>query len=141
MRFRQSIFLYLIVPVLVSILVSGCVRKKKKVNRLQKFNSELWIRDKGGCNGDRSHLKNHFLSLKHNMRGLKTGEVEDLLGMPDAQELYERGQRYHIYFIDPGPKCPSPKENPQALFVRFTAVGIANEFTIRPLQPRSPHGS
>ena len=66
------------------------------------------------------------------MRGLKANEIESYLGKPDAQELYNRSQRYYIYFMEPGPKCDSPKENPQALFVRFTAVGIASEFTIKP---------
>ena len=67
------------------------------------------------------------------MRGLKTSDIESYLGKPDAQELYDRSQRYYIYFIEPGPKCEAANENPQALFVRFSAVGIANEFTIKPL--------
>lgn len=112
---------------------TNCNRKEKKADRLQKFNSELWKADKNGCNGDRLQLKNDFLSLKHNMRGFKSSEIEALLGKPDAQELYNRSQRYYIYFLDPGPKCENAKSNPQALFVRFSAVGIANEFTIKAL--------
>ncbi len=115
------------------IFIPACNRKKKKVNRLQKFNSELWIQDKNGCSGDRLGMKNQLLSLKHNMRGLKTGEIESYLGKPDAQELYDRSQRYYIYFLEPGPKCDDANDNPQALFVRFSAVGIANEFTIKAL--------
>lgn len=67
------------------------------------------------------------------MRGFKADEIESLLGKPDAQELSARSQRYFIYFIEPGPKCGNAKENPMALFVRFSAVGIANEFIVRPL--------
>ena len=115
------------------LLLSSCNRKEKKSNRLKGFNSETWIADKNGCNGDRLLLKNDLLSLKHNMRGYRSSEIENLLGKPDAQELYNRSQRYYIYFLDPGPKCDAPIENPQALFVRFSAVGIANEFTIKPL--------
>lgn len=112
---------------------TGCNRKKKKTNRLQKFESALWIEDRNGCNGDRMHLKDNLLSQKHNMRGLKTGVIESYLGKPDAQELSERGQRYYIYFMEPGPKCDDTIENPQALFIRFSAVGIATEFTIKPV--------
>ena len=112
---------------------SSCNQKEKKVSKLLEFKSEIWMQDKNGCNGDRLILKNQLLSLKHNMRGLKTGEIESLLGKPDAQELYSRSQRYYIYFLDPGPKCDAAIKNPQALFVRFSAVGIANEFTIKPL--------
>ena len=67
------------------------------------------------------------------MRGLKAEQIEEYLGKPDAQELYNRSQRYYIYFLEPGPKCENALEDPQALFVRFSAVGIANEFTIRVL--------
>lgn len=67
------------------------------------------------------------------MRGLKTSDIESYLGKPDAQELSARSQRYYIYFINPGPKCDNAEENPQALFVRFSAVGLANEFTIKPI--------
>lgn len=112
---------------------SGCNRKTEKISKLQEFDSELWTQDKNGCKGDRLNLKNQILSLKHNMRGLKNSEIESYLGKPDAQELYDRSQRYYIYFIEPGPKCEAATENPQALFVRFSAVGIANEFTIKPL--------
>jgi hypothetical protein len=78
-------------------------------------------------------LKDQLLASKHFMRGLKSEQIEEYLGKPDAQELYSRSQRYYIYFLEPGPKCENTQENPQALFVRFSAVGIANEFTIRSL--------
>ncbi len=118
------------------LLQTGCNRKKKKTNRLQKFESAVWIQDKNGCSGERMSLKNNLLSQKHNMRGLKISLIESYLGKPDAQDLSERGQRYYIYFMESGPKCDTPMENPQALFIRFSAVGIANEFTIKPVDTR-----
>ncbi len=126
----RVVFIFLL---LSAITISGCSRKEKKTKKLLKFNSELWINDKNGCNGDRIELKDQLLSLKHNMRGFKPGEIESYLGKADAQELASRGQRYYIYFIEAGPKCGNSKENPLALFVRFSAVGIANEFTIKTL--------
>lgn len=111
----------------------GCNRKKKKTNRLQKFPTEIWNQDKNGCAGERMKLKNQLLSQKHNMRGFKMDEIESFLGKPDTQELAARSQKYYIYFIEPGPKCSITKEHPMALFVRFSAVGIANEFIVRPL--------
>jgi len=115
------------------LFLSSCNRKEKKTDRLKDFKSEMWKEDKNGCIGNRLNLKDELLALKHNMRGFNTGEIEDLLGKPDAQELYDRSQRYYIYFLDPGPKCEASKESPQALFVRFSAVGIANEFLVKPL--------
>ena len=132
MLFR-SIYTSILLFIIFATLTLGCHQKKKKINRLQKFESELWIQDKNGCTGNRLEMKNQLLSLKHNMRGLKTDEIESYLGTPDAQELYTRSQRYYIYFLEPGPKCENAREHPQALFVRFSAVGIANEFIIKPL--------
>ncbi|NJN26270.1 MAG: hypothetical protein HC819_09980 [Cyclobacteriaceae bacterium] len=118
---------------ILALALTGCGREKKKTMRLEKFDSETWIADKNGCSGTRLSMKNQILLLKYDMRGLKTDEIESYLGHPDAQELYDRSQRYYIYLIEPGSKCPNAKENPQALFVRFSAVGIANEFTIKPM--------
>lgn len=132
MLFKPA-FISILVLIILATLTLGCHQKKKKINRLQKFESELWIQDKNGCAGNRIEMKNQLLSLKHNMRGLKTDEIEYYLGTPDAQELYTRSQRYYIYFLEPGPKCENAKEHPQALYVRFSAVGIANEFIIKPL--------
>lgn len=115
------------------ICCSMCTTKKKKNNRLEKFQSEQWTQDRNGCSGIRMELKGQLLSLKHNMRGFKVDEIVSLLGKPDAQELYSRSQRFYIYFIEPGPKCGTPKDNPQALFIRFSALGIANEFIVKPL--------
>lgn len=129
---RKYVVIFILLLLNISIL-SSCNRKEKKVDRLQKFKAELWKGDKNGCNGDRLGLKDDLLALKHNMRGLKSNEIENFLGKPDAQELYERSQRYFIYFLEPGPKCDTTTKNPLALFVRFSAMGIANEFSIKPL--------
>ncbi len=128
---KRVFFVAVTTAMLIVVLLNGCVTKKKKIKRLDKFNSELWISDKDGCRGDRLELKDQLLSVKHLMRGFKDNEIESILGKPDAQELYKRGQQYYIYFIEPGPNCENKTDNPQALFVRFSAVGLATEFTIR----------
>ena len=130
MRLNAQVFIFLSILFLMNV---SCNRRSKKAESLQQFNSEQWKSDKNGCSGERSILKNELLGLKHKMRGLKASEIENLLGKPDAQELYNRSQRYYIYFIEPGPKCDQAIDDPQGLFVRFSAVGIANEFVIRSL--------
>jgi len=131
MTLKKAYITFFTLITICTLTFISCNRKEKKADRLQKFNTELWRKDKNGCFGDRLKLKNTFLSIRHNLRGFKSSEIESLLGKPDAQELYNRSQRYYIYFLDPGPKCQNAKSNPQALFVRFSAVGIANEFTIK----------
>ncbi|MDZ7604152.1 MAG: hypothetical protein U5K79_00870 [Cyclobacteriaceae bacterium] len=107
-------------------------QRKRKSGKLQNFDSELWIADKNGCAGTRVASMENLLAAKHLMRGLQTNEIVELLGKPDAEELYDRSQKYYIYFMEPGPKCETPKEKPRALYVRFSAVGLANEFVIQP---------
>ncbi len=129
---RSSGILAILVLVVWFSLSDGCTSKKKKIRKLQNFDSELWIADKNGCAGTRIATMENLLATKHLMRGLQADEIEDLLGKPDAEELYDRSQKYYIYFMEPGPKCDSSFEKPRALYVRFSAVGLANEFVIQP---------
>jgi hypothetical protein len=131
-RLSGNVKLWIVVPIII-LLLAYCSSRKRKIEKLSDFDSEAWISDKNGCNGERLNLKESLLASKHYMRGLKAEQIEDYLGKPDAQELFSRSQRYYIYFLEPGPKCESSIESPQALFVRFSAVGLANEFTIKPL--------
>ena len=127
----KILLLFLIMTGIV-IQLESCITKKKKVKRIGQFDSELWIGDKNGCHGDRLAIKDQLLSVKHLMRGFKEKEIESFLGKPDVLELSKRGQQYYVYFIESGPKCTTPAEKPLALFVKFSAVGLAVEFTIRP---------
>lgn len=103
----------------------------KKKNPIEGFDSETWIEDVNGCEGNRMDLMNDFLKAKFKMRGKKTSEIEEILGKPDGIELYKRDQKYYIYYMEPAKDCGDANENPLKLYVRFTAVGIANEFSIR----------
>lgn len=132
MTFRKIWLLTAMMLMASAIFWTGCNTKKKKFRRLENFDNEVWIEDKNGCRGERIMLKDNLLASKYFMRGLKAEQIEEYLGKPDAQELLDRNQKYYIYYLEPGPKCDAAKVNPQALFVRFTAVGIANEFTIKP---------
>jgi hypothetical protein len=131
---RKHLFVHVLALLIFLSLLDACTSRKKKIRRLEDFDSEVWMADKSGCNGDRMDLRDKLLASKYFMRGLKSGQIIDILGSPDAQELYNRSQQYYIYFLEPGPKCDNAKNNPLALFIRFSAVGIANEFTIRELE-------
>lgn len=112
-------------------LLQSCGTKKKKIRRLQNFDSIAWIEDRKGCRGDRLAMKDDLLKQKFRMRGLRSGQIVDILGKPDAEELQSRNQKYYIYFVEPGPDCSEAVDGALALYVRFTAVGIANEITLR----------
>jgi outer membrane protein assembly factor BamE (lipoprotein component of BamABCDE complex) len=111
-----------------AILLSGCHRKKRLVD----FDSDRWIEDRQGCNAERILMKDELLKVKFKLRGKSTSEISDILGKPDAQELYQRNQKYYIYYMEPGPACEgSDNTAPLCLYIRFSAVGIASEITLR----------
>ncbi len=112
------------------LIISGC-SDKGKIRKLEKFDSAVWIADKDGCNGTRLALKDSLLQAKYSMRGLTINEIRKVLGQPDAEELAERNQKYYIYYLEPGPACNDSAKTSLALFVRFSAVGIANELTFK----------
>ncbi|MCC5929596.1 MAG: hypothetical protein JJU28_10155 [Cyclobacteriaceae bacterium] len=111
-----------------TVMLSGCYRKKRLVD----FDSDRWIEDRQGCSSERILMKDELLKVKFKLRGKSTSEITDILGKPDAQELYQRNQKYYIYYLEPGPNC-TVKENtkPLCLYIRFSAVGIASEITLR----------
>jgi len=120
----------IIIYISLAIMLALTYCNKKK--RLEGFDSERWIEDRNGCDGERVKMRRELLKVKFRMRGLQTSEIEDLLGRPDAIELYKRDQKYYIYYMEPGPDCDNAKlENPLKLYVRFTAVGIANELSLK----------
>ncbi|MGF1639095.1 MAG: hypothetical protein ACFCUU_18610 [Cyclobacteriaceae bacterium] len=109
------------------ICLNGCARKQRFVD----FESDAWIEDRNGCEGVRENMKDDLLKVKFRLRGKSTSDIIDILGRPDAQELYQRNQKYYMYYIQPGPECPQKSEKPMTLFIRFSAVGVANEISIK----------
>lgn len=122
--FQKSVFLLVLA---VTLQLSYCKKKKP----IEGFDSDIWTEDVNGCESKRIEMMGDLLKVKFKMRGKKTSEIEDILGPPDGIELYKRDQKYYIYYMEPGPECGNPKEKPLKLFVRFTAVGIANELSVR----------
>lgn len=123
--FQRFVF---ILAIVITLQLTFCNKKKRKID---KFDSDTWVADQYGCEGDRLVLMDDLLKVKFRLRGMKMGEIEDVLGKPEGIELYKRDQKYYIYYMEPNENCGVEKENPLKLYVRFSAVGIANELTVR----------
>lgn len=111
--------------VVVFLFTPSCSRKKV----LKNFPSDEWIADKNGCASQRYEMKDKLLSVKYRIRGLNYGEVEDILGKPDEEELMGRNQKTYVYYMQPGPDCNGfmAENKPVRLVIRFSAVGISQE--------------
>lgn len=111
---------------LVLIFSFSCTKKIE----IGDFDSERWIADRQGCNGDRVEMIDDVIKIKENLLGLYQKSVIKVLGKPEGEELYERSQTYWWYYLDPSGECANASENPRKLTIRYTALGIANQVDI-----------
>ncbi|NJM94487.1 MAG: hypothetical protein HC842_07350 [Cytophagales bacterium] len=88
---------------------------------------ERWKSDPHGCQGLRKALLPVLWEQKNQTLGLSQNQVKALLGKPDRHELYERNQKFFLYYVEPDGTCPNAATGAQALEIRFNAVGLSAE--------------
>ncbi|MCU0468143.1 MAG: hypothetical protein MUF58_06035 [Arcicella sp.] len=115
--------------VVLLLLGSACTKQPK----LEGLDLEKWKKDKGGCNGERTQNIAKLKSLKEEIKGTSSNDLDDYLGRPDVQQLADRNQEYYVYFLESGPHCESvqKKSDAQTMIVRFSAMGMATEVTFQ----------
>lgn len=64
-----------------------------------------------------------FAELMHQ----REAEILQLLGSPDYQDLFQRGQKYYVYRVESNPSCGTNNPNYLRLRIRFDALGRVNE--------------
>ena len=95
------------------------------------FDSNAWISDHNGCNHNRTNQVGQIIASKDKLMGKTEDRILDVFGKPDRNELYERNQKFYIYYLDAGPSCNIPDPDPEMLIIRFSAIGICNEVFIQ----------
>ena len=110
-------------------LTTACIKQPK----LDGLNLEEWSADKGGCKGVRTKSIEKLKSLKEEIKGTSSNDLDDYLGRPDVQQLADRNQEYYIYFLESGTHCETlqKKSDAQSMAVRFSAMGMATEVTFQ----------
>ncbi|MBD1395985.1 hypothetical protein H9Q13_02310 [Pontibacter sp. JH31] len=104
--------------------------------RITGFDSNKWQQDKKGCQNNRQQLVPEFESIRRELYGRTEGEIKDILGKPDAEQLMSRGQRLFIYYLEPGAQCQQRNKLSDAnrAEVRFNALNKVSEITyLRPI--------
>lgn len=123
---KHSIFSSLLI-----LLLSACTYSTPEI---EGFDPYIWQRDKWGCKGQRAAMVPAVLKAKDKIHGLREAEIMHMFGKADEQELYQRSQKFLIYYLDPNKKCSNPEEvkaAPDALHIRLNALGLANELYVR----------
>lgn len=102
------------------------------------FDAAAWRRDPYGCQGVRQQQIKPLLQGKEQLYGVRTSDVEQLLGRPDEEELAEQTEKIYCYYLAPGPQCEPahPRSGINKLRVRFGSLGTVIE--VLPEQP-VPH--
>lgn len=99
---------------------------------IEGFDGEAWRSDKKACKGIRQQMEPTLKDVKSQFKGLSEYKILEILGKPDQQELYERNQRFFMYFIDPAAECKNTANiaNQTKLVLRFSATGRVSEIMI-----------
>ncbi len=105
--------------------LAACGSPKK----IDGFDSAAWQADRLGCGGGRKALRESFDKSRQQLKGLTQNEVLDVLGKPDFQRLYERNQKFYVYFLEPGPQCEGKADASRArtAVIRFSAIELVTE--------------
>ena len=81
---------------------------------------------------NRSEIYTGILKDKESLLRLNEKKIAGILGLPDANELSRRNQKFFIYSINPGRECKGYNETDELyLIVRFNAVGLSSEIFIQ----------
>ncbi|MDW7694637.1 hypothetical protein R9C00_07780 [Flammeovirgaceae bacterium SG7u.111] len=97
----------------------------------EEFDSLTWKNDKLGCNNERFALVKQFQNIRPKLMGKQEGEIRKLLGSPDQVELYERSQKFYIYYIEKGSQCEGAKSGiaSKNFYIRFNSLNQVSEIT------------
>jgi hypothetical protein len=97
---------------------------------LEGIDRKEWVADSRGCSGGRLKMLDTLTSQQKELLALTETEVIELLGPPDANELYKRNQKFYYYAISPSAGCDGRSDRSYRLMIRFNAMGLANDVAI-----------
>lgn len=117
-----------IIPFAIFLISIACT----EVLELENIDLKKWKEDKNACNEYRIEVVEDLLSQKDKLRGLSQNEVINLLGTADKHQLYERSQKFFIYYLEPNENCKQYSGGYiKALYIRFNSLDQAVDFNIQ----------
>jgi hypothetical protein len=91
-------------PILLfTTLLFSCSEKPN----LDGFNSEVWKKDKYGCEGKREYMAEKLFEQSSRLKGMDDDDLIDLFGKPEFYDWESRGKKSFLYYIRPGSQCDS----------------------------------
>jgi len=109
-----------------------CMMACTEIPELENIDLQKWGNDKNGCEGNRIEAIDDLLAQKTKLKGLSQNEVIQLLGTADKHQLYERSQKFFIYYIEANENCEKYTGGyVKALYIRFNSLDQAVAFNIQ----------
>ncbi len=98
----------------------------------EELDSEAWKSDKKGCSGERADMVSDFEAAKDEMLNMSENQIRSLLGAPDKVQLFERSQKFYIYYIERGNQCEevSGTKEGRHYQIRFNSLNQVNEVSL-----------
>ena len=134
MHFKIDIKLLLFL-IIISVLIGYYVSYyNKKAPEIKGMNYSLWKSDKYGCKSDRENLVDLIISNRDKFLKYNQNQIINILGKPENQTLYERGQKFFYYYVKYHPECNKknalPEEEQIKLEIRFDALNRSKEIFV-----------
>ena len=102
---------------------------------IENFDKNAWKNDPLACKNTRKAQIEALDKGKDLLKSLTPKQLINTLGRPDRQELYERNQRYYLYFYEKGAQCDGELdinlEKTPLIRIRFSAIDIVTEVIIQ----------
>jgi hypothetical protein len=110
------------------LIASAC----SELPQLENIDLDKWKEDKNACEGYRIKVADNLIDQKQKLRGLSQNEIISLLGTADKHQLYERSQKFFIYYLQANENCKHYEGGYlKALYIRFNSLDQAVDFNIQ----------
>ena len=134
MHFKIDVKLLLFL-IIIAVLIGYYVSYyNKKAPEIKGMNYSLWKNDKYGCRSDRENLVDLIISNRDKFLKYNQNQIINILGKPENQTLYERGQKFFYYYVKYHPECDKknalPEEEQIKLEIRFDALNRSKEIFV-----------
>jgi hypothetical protein len=120
--------IFRIIPLVVFLIIIACT----ETPNLDNIDLKKWKADKNACLEYRIEVVDELLSQKDKLKGLSQNQMISLLGTADKHQLYERSQKFFIYYLNPNENCDQYTEGyVKALYIRFNSLDQAIDFNVQ----------
>jgi len=102
---KKRLYILLFVITLLIVIGYSVASKSTKIPNIEGMDYSLWKSDLYGCNSDRENLINLIISNKEKFLRFNQNQMIYILGKPENQTLYSRGQTFFYYYIKYHPSC------------------------------------